>query len=151
MPKKYTFDAVIQASGGGGAFVCFPNNANAEFGKARVPITCHIDGEFYQGSLVKYGSPNWMLLVRKDIRIKIGKQIGQSVHVVLQEDVSERKVTVPDDFAKLLAKNKMTASFSKLSYTHQREYVQWIESAKRTETRANRLVQVIEKLKLKTL
>jgi uncharacterized protein YdeI (YjbR/CyaY-like superfamily) len=36
--------------------------------------------------------------------------------------------------------------FQKLSYTHRREYVQWIEGAKREETRASRLVKAVEML-----
>jgi len=35
------------------------------------------------------------------------------------------------------------AIFEKLSYTHQREYVMWINEAKKEETRQNRVVKTI--------
>jgi uncharacterized protein YdeI (YjbR/CyaY-like superfamily) len=37
--------------------------------------------------------------------------------------------------------------FDKLSYTHQKEYVRWVEEAKREETRQNRIIKTIEMLK----
>ena len=39
------------------------------------------------------------------------------------------------------------STFEKLSYTHQKEYVQWIEEAKKTETRQSCIVKTIELLK----
>jgi uncharacterized protein YdeI (YjbR/CyaY-like superfamily) len=35
----------------------------------------------------------------------------------------------------------------KLSYTHKKEYVRWIESAKKEETRASRIEKAMEMLK----
>jgi uncharacterized protein YdeI (YjbR/CyaY-like superfamily) len=47
----------------------------------------------------------------------------------------------------LLKDNPKAAEFyEKLSYTDKKEYIRWIESAKREETRQNRLVAFIEKL-----
>jgi uncharacterized protein YdeI (YjbR/CyaY-like superfamily) len=39
------------------------------------------------------------------------------------------------------------AFFDKLSYTHQKEYVRWVEEAKKEETRQNRIVKTIDMLK----
>jgi uncharacterized protein YdeI (YjbR/CyaY-like superfamily) len=39
------------------------------------------------------------------------------------------------------------AAFEKLSYTHKREYVMWIEEAKKEETRQRRIAKAIEMLK----
>ncbi len=38
------------------------------------------------------------------------------------------------------------AAFGKLSYTHQREYVRWIEEAKRPDTQQRRIAGTIERL-----
>jgi uncharacterized protein YdeI (YjbR/CyaY-like superfamily) len=55
---------------------------------------------------------------------------------------------VPPDLMRELKKNKDAKDlFDKLSYTHRREYVRWIEEAKRAETRAGRVVKTIEMLK----
>lgn len=84
--KVYAFDAVIHKEPDqGGAYVEIPLDVKAEFGKGRVPVHATFDGEPYDGQLVKMGTPCHILGVRKDIRAKIGKQPGNTVHVTLQE------------------------------------------------------------------
>jgi uncharacterized protein YdeI (YjbR/CyaY-like superfamily) len=39
------------------------------------------------------------------------------------------------------------AFFDTLSYTHRREYVQWIDGARRPQTRANRIANAVEMLR----
>jgi uncharacterized protein YdeI (YjbR/CyaY-like superfamily) len=46
-----------------------------------------------------------------------------------------------------LKKAKVLAYFDSLAFSHRKEYVQWIESAKKEETRTKRIEQAIEKLK----
>lgn len=86
MGKIYEFDAVIvKVQDMDGAYVEIPFDVKAEFGKGRVPVSATFDGEPYNGSLVRMGTPCHILGIRKDIRAKIGKQPGDTVHVVLQE------------------------------------------------------------------
>ena len=147
MAKELRFKAELMDAGGGGVYVLFPYSTEAEFGiKGRVPIRATIDGEPYQGSLVKYGQPQHMLLVLKSIRAKIGKDIGDMVDVSIWHDTEERKIEVPKDFAKALKENGLKAAFDKMSYSHQREYVLWIEGAKKEETRMKRIEKAIAKL-----
>nr|WP_214460452.1 YdeI/OmpD-associated family protein [Flavihumibacter fluvii] len=64
-------------------------------------------------------------------------------------DTVERTVTPPPDLEKLLLlkKNKKALDFfDKLSFTNKKEYVAWITTAKKEETRQNRLMYTIEKL-----
>ncbi len=52
---------------------------------------------------------------------------------------------VPEDLRKALARNaRARAAFEGFSPSHRREYVEWIEEAKRAETRARRLVTATE-------
>jgi uncharacterized protein YdeI (YjbR/CyaY-like superfamily) len=54
-------------------------------------------------------------------------------------------VVVPADLAAALAKNKKAkATYDAFTYSHRKEYVEWITEAKREETRAARLKQAIE-------
>lgn len=49
-------------------------------------------------------------------------------------------VTVPPDLRRALARSaKARAAFEGLALSHRREYVEWIEDAKRPETRARRV------------
>ena len=86
LKKNYEFDAVIQKVPDiDGAYVEIPFDVKAEFGKGRVPVKASFDGEPYEGSLVKMKTPCHILGLRKEIRAKIGKQPGDTVHVVLEE------------------------------------------------------------------
>jgi uncharacterized protein YdeI (YjbR/CyaY-like superfamily) len=54
-------------------------------------------------------------------------------------------VKVPADLEKALKKNaRARAAFEAFSPSHRREYVEWIEEAKREETRTKRLAKAIE-------
>lgn len=58
-----------------------------------------------------------------------------------------RTVEVPEDLQAVLQTSEVArAFFDTLAYSHRKEYVEWITSAKREETRTRRLGQAIEKL-----
>jgi uncharacterized protein YdeI (YjbR/CyaY-like superfamily) len=97
--------------------------------------------------MVKYGSPKHMVPVLKAIREKIKKSFGDTVEICLVEDKQKRTIEIPTDLKKLLKKNKLESVFDKLSFTHKREYVQWIVAAKKEETRMRRIEKTFEKLK----
>lgn len=84
--KNYEFDAVLRkAPDVDGAYVEFPFDVRREFGRGRVKVHALFDGEPYDGSLVRMGTPGHIIGVRKDIRAKIGKQPGDVVHVAIRE------------------------------------------------------------------
>lgn len=146
--KKYKFTAKIEEAGGGGAYVLFPYDVEKEFGtKGRIPVKATFNGVEYTGSMVKYGDPQHMLPILKAIRERIGKGPGDMVDVVVWKDEAERVLEVPDYFEKVLKKEKLWDGFSKLSYTHRKEYLRWITEAKKEETRNNRLVKAVDMLK----
>lgn len=144
-----SFQAIIEDAGNGGAFIRIPFDVQGVFGKKRVKVKALIDGEPYRGSLVRMGTDCEILGILKSIREKIGKGIGDTVEVVLEEDRAERLVQVPADLARALTENQPALDlFKKLSYTHQKEYVQWVEDAKKLETRQHRVKKAIDLLTL---
>jgi uncharacterized protein YdeI (YjbR/CyaY-like superfamily) len=93
------------------------------------------------------GTGGHILGVRKDIREAIGKQVGDVVNVTLEKDEEERIVDVPNELQKLLSKNSNARKFfDSLSYTNRKEYALWIRSAKKEETKAKRLSEIIPRL-----
>jgi len=46
-----------------------------------------------------------------------------------------------------LERENLSERFAALSYSHQREYVQWIGEAKRPDTRRRRIDQTVERLR----
>ncbi len=145
--NKHTFRAIIENAGNGGAFVSVPFDVEKVFSKKRVKVKATIDGVLYQGSLVRMGGACHVLGILKEIREKIGKSFGEEIEVVLEEDTEPRIVTIPHDLQKGLESHpEALAFFNQLSYSHQKEYVQWIEDAKRDQTRLGRINQVVELL-----
>ncbi len=73
-----------------------------------------------------------------------------SSYASIQDDNMEilaKDVSVPEELSNLFISNKPAADFfESLSCTNQREYVEWLASAKKQETRLRRLDAVMEKL-----
>jgi bacteriocin resistance YdeI/OmpD-like protein/uncharacterized protein DUF1905 len=148
MTKKQTFTAIIQNAGGGGAFVEVPFDVEEAFGSKRPRVKALIGGISYRSTLMRMGTECHILGILKEIREQIGKTFGDEVTVMIERDTEPRLIEVPEDLMKELKKNKEArVFFDKLSYTHQKEYVRWVEEAKREETRQNRIVKTIEMLK----
>jgi hypothetical protein len=149
MQPEHEFEAVLEAGDGdGGVFVVVPFSVPEVYGtKGRVPVQATFDGYPYQGSITPLGDGYHALHVLKQIRKAVNKTIGDTVRVTLSRDVVERKMAPPTDLAEQLAKNPTAAAYyDKLAYTHQRDFVRWLEGAKRPETRAHRLAETVELL-----
>jgi len=62
-------------------------------------------------------------------------------------DAKTKTIRLPEDLAAALKKNKkQEAFFNTLSFTNRKEYVEWIVTAKREETRMQRVKDSIERL-----
>ena len=149
MQPEHEFEAVLETGDGdGGVFVVIPFSVPEVFGtRGRVPVQVTFDGYPYQGSITPLGDGHHALHVLKQIRKAVDKTIGDTVRVTLSRDVMERKMEAPADLAAQLATNAPAAAyFAKLAYTHQREYVRWLEGAKKPEVRARLLGEIVEML-----
>lgn len=63
-------------------------------------------------------------------------------------DPQTKEVRLPDDFSVSLKKNKKQEEFfDTLSFTNKKEYVEWIVTAKREDTRNERVKETIERLR----
>jgi hypothetical protein len=146
--EKYEFDEVIKQAGpDGGAYVPFPYDPITCFGKKNlIPVECTLDGIPYRGSIANMGAGP-CIGVLKAIREKLGKGPGDSLHVVVWQDMAVRQVDTPPDLAAALTENPMAAAaWERLSYSHKREYVDAILDAKKDATRQARIRKTIEAL-----
>jgi len=76
-------------------------------------------------------------------RIKEAKESGEWFRAPL----SRKELVVPTFIQDALARNKKASdNFNKLANSHKRQYVGWVSSAKREETRKRRLAEVISVL-----
>ncbi len=86
MNKKFEFDAEIKKGPDiDGTYVEIPFDVKETFGKGRVSVNATFDGVPYQGSLIKMGTPSHIIGIRKDIRLQMGKQPGDTIHVTIEE------------------------------------------------------------------
>jgi uncharacterized protein YdeI (YjbR/CyaY-like superfamily) len=86
----------------------------------------------------------------KDIKVSILKSYlkeaatnnkeGRFVELTSKDKV----VVVPDDLKKLLSKLKLNKSFDDLAYYKRKDFVMWLNDAKRDETRLKRLDKIID-------
>jgi uncharacterized protein YdeI (YjbR/CyaY-like superfamily) len=68
--------------------------------------------------------------------------------IELEADDQPRTVAPPADLADALtADPEAKAAFDGLSFTHQREYAEWVAEAKRAETRRRRVEQAVQMLR----
>jgi hypothetical protein len=149
---KLEFDAVLEKHENmDAAYIKFPFNVMEVYGvKGQVKVKAWIDNVLYRGSLVTMGYKFHCLGVTQEIRKKIEKNAGDSVHIVIERDLDERIIDIPEDLLELLnQKPQLKTYFDSLAFTHRKEYVVWINDAKKDETRQNRLKKTIEMLENK--
>jgi len=147
MPKQ-RFEAPIEEGRGGGAYVVVPFDVGQVFGSRRlVRVKGTIDGQPFKSSMAPMGGGHHVLGLHKATREAVGKSVGDKVAIIVEPDTEVRAVAVPDDFRKALAGNKKAQqTFDGFAYTHRKEYVEWIESAKRPETRERRVAEAVSRI-----
>lgn len=147
-PQPIQFNAVIKQHGTtNAAFVEFPFSTEELFNKkGQVKIKAVFDHKVeYRGSLAKMKSAGHLLGLTQEIRKELGKTFGDEVSVSIIEDKEERTVEMADDIVNIFNENpEAKALFDKMSYTHRKEYIRWINEAKKPETRENRKIKMIE-------
>jgi hypothetical protein len=113
----------------------------------RVPVKGTINGFPFRSSLMNMGDGH-MMVINAEMRAGAKCKAGDTVSVVMEIDEGERTVEAPRDLKKIIDSDPKAREFwPKLSYTHQKEYVREIDSAKRPETRAKRIANMMESLR----
>jgi hypothetical protein len=139
-------EGVVEAAGRGGHVVELPLDVPALFGARRPPVRGTVNGAPFRSTIAVYGG-RYLLGLNREVRETAGGVgAGDTVVIELGRDDEERTVEVPDDLRAALDAD-LLAFFDSLSFTHRREYVEWIEEAKREETRRRRVEKAVELLR----
>ena len=145
MPER--FDTTLQVEGRTATFFEVPLDVPAIFGRARPPVRVTIGDHTYRSTIAVYGGRYFLPLNRQN-REAAGVAAGERVSVELEADLEERTVEVPEDLrAALDGDNEARSAFESLSYSHRKEYADWIVEAKRDETRRRRIAKTLERLR----
>jgi len=137
---------VARAVGPAAAFVLTDEHVEAIGGGTRAALRVTVGSRSARLRLAVMGGEN-LVGLSKAARSELGIEIGEEVEVRIELDDAPRQVDVP---AELLAawadRPAVAAAFQKLSYTHQREYADWVGSAKQQATRDRRAAAAVERL-----
>ena len=126
-----------------------PFDPREVFGRTRAPVKVTLNGYTYRSTITSMGGEVFIPL-RASHRDAAGLKGDETLEVKLELDTEKREVTPPADLMKALKSSKaIWEKWKALSFTHQREYAEAVEQAKKPDTRARRVAGVIEKLKTK--
>jgi hypothetical protein len=141
MPR---FTATLETRGTG-TLVEVPLDVRALFGHARPPVRATVNGHTFQSTIAVYGG-KYYLGFNRAVRDAAEVEVGDELTIDLERDDEERTVEIPADLEAALDAGTR-ATLDGLSFTHRREYVRWIEEAKREETRKRRVDKAVEMLR----
>ena len=114
-------------------------------GGKRPPVTVTVGAHTYRTTVAPMGGAFWIPLSAEH-REAAGVQAGQEVDVRVELDTAPRETPLPKDLAAALDEDA-TAFFHALAASHRKEWVRWVEEAKKPETRAARIAKTAEALR----
>lgn len=146
--SEHVFEARLHRPEGTGTWTYFdiPFSVLEAFGsKGQVRVRGSLNGHAFRGLAMPHGDGSHYVVVNKSIRDVIGVSAGGRMKVRLTADLSPRHVEMPEELQRAFRGHKTARQvFEHLSYSHQKEYVDWILAAKREETRARRVEKALE-------
>jgi hypothetical protein len=111
----------------------------------RPPVVVTVGGYTYRTTVAPMGGSFWVPLAAEH-REAAGVQADEEVEVSVVLDTAPREVGVPEDLAAAF-EDAVRAQFDALAFSHRKEWVRWIEEAKKPETRAARIEKTVESLR----
>jgi hypothetical protein len=124
-----------------------PFDLEEAFGRRRPPVLVTIRDHTWRTTPGVYDGVGHVV-VNRSVKSATGVDAPEQVRVTMELDMKPRTVEVPRDLATAFEEDATArTAFDALSFTHRREYVEWIEEAKRPETRARRIAGTVERVK----
>ncbi len=140
------FSATVEKDGNR-VVLPIPFDANEAWGtRERHHLTGAINGTMFRGALVADGG-RWYLPLGPAWRRAAGIAEGDRVTVVLGPEGPQQDNMAADITAALGAEPQARTFFEGLPTFYRKNYVRWIESAKRQETRENRIREMVALLR----
>ena len=147
---EQTFDAQLELHPtDGGVFLTVPFSVAEVYGQSgAMHVRGTIDGFPFRLPLLPTPDGEHTLTVRKQIRNAIDKTWGETVHIVLAPDTEESPLDIPEELTRALEQAGLISKFEQLAYAQRKEYAQWISRAKKYETRAQRVSEAVERIRI---
>lgn len=140
--SRQTFTAVIQREGAF-TFVAVPFAPSEPWGaRPRYHVTGTIEGRPVRGCLGSQDSAYFLRLGAAWLR-DCGIGPGDAVTVVLEPEGPQEATVAPDIATAFAADAIARAFFEGLPTFYRKNFMRWIDSAKRPETRAKRIAEMM--------
>src|SRR5215211_2705924 len=94
----------------------------------RPPVKVTVGGYTYRTTVAPMGGSFWVPLAAEH-REAAGVSADEEVDVSIELDTEPRQVVLPEDLASAMDDAART-TFDGLAYSHQKEWVRWVEEAK---------------------
>ena len=130
------------------SFLVLPAVASAKLPtRSMTSVEGRFGGCAFQATLEPDGQGGHWLKVPKSLREAAGIAVGDSVALEIVAAAETAEPVVPPDLRKALsAAPEAKSQWSSLTPTARRDWVQWLSSAKKAETRARRVASSIDML-----
>ena len=141
------FRAKVELNGKTATGIEVPEEVVAGLGQGqRPPVRVSIGGHSYRTTVARMHG-RFLIPLSAENRAAARVAAGQQVDVDLEADAEPREVHTPPDLAAALMRDETArAAFDRLSFTHRKEWVRWVEEAKKAETRAGRIAKTVQSL-----
>ncbi len=141
-----SFQAVIYQIGQNRC-VDVPSEVAVGRGEITVPIILTVGGRSVATNLLPRGDSRFRVFVNTDLRKAARADTGDTVDVEIRIDVSNREPDVPPMLLTALADTPWAMSvFEGLTTNQRREIIQFAKDAKADDTRARRVIRIMEVL-----
>ncbi len=114
--------------------------------KGRINVMATLDGAQFHGTLLPSRKGHY-LVYSQAMRKHCGKEIGGTVHVLLEVENQPRELELPHELAAALTSSEAAMKkFESLAYYLRRDEINKINAAKTSPTREKRINALIDKL-----
>ena len=140
------FESRVELGGKTATGIAIPDEVVASLGESKRPaVTITLNGHTYRTTAVRMGG-RFLVPLSAENREAAAVAAGDDVTVDIALDTAPREVELPADLAAAMDDAART-TYDGLSYTHRKEWVRWVEEAKKPETRAARVEKTVAGLR----
>jgi hypothetical protein len=147
----HAFTSVLRRSGNPGSttFLPIPQPVmDALAPRKRVPVRVTINGHTWRSTISIYDD-RAMVAVNATVRAAARVEPGQAVDATLEVDDAPRVAELPADMEAALEAAGLLEAFRGFAPSHQKEFLLWVEGARRVETREKRIAETVARTQAK--
>lgn len=138
---------MVELGGKTATGIVVPDDVVTALDQGRRPAVVVSIGEHSYRTTVAARGERFLVPLSAENRALAGVAAGDEIEVGIEADTAPREVVVPSDLAEAFAGDESArAAFEALAHSHRKEWVRWIEDAKKAETRARRVEKAITSL-----